>query len=262
MGKNIYTFFLILLLLLTNKVVAQVVPAEPVAGKALTKQIVQRHLKYPSELLKLKKSGKVTVGLDIDKDGNGSNYHIINTFDDAASEEALILVRQIVWNPCTKDGIATDSHSEYVVNFSTKSYLKNIEKHRIPTLPTQGIPQSKSYKIYEANDLDKSPSVYFENPNMNLASYLQLEMKYPDQAKEFEISGTVKMNFIIEKDGMASNITIEESVGGGCDNEAIRLLQNLVWTPGIKNDSVVRTKSSQEIIFQFGERNYHEGNRY
>ena len=97
---------------------------------------------------------------------------------------------------------------------------------------------------------------------MNLASYLQLEMKYPDQAKEFEISGTVKMNFIIEKDGMASNITIEESVGGGCDNEAIRLLQNLVWTPGIKNDSVVRTKSSQEIIFQFGERNYHEGNRY
>ena len=97
---------------------------------------------------------------------------------------------------------------------------------------------------------------------MSLSAYLRTELIYPDHAKEFEISGTVKIDFIIETDGKASNITIENSVGGGCDNEAIRLIQNLTWIPGVKNDSIVRTHTTQDITFQFGKRNYHDGNQY
>ena len=87
-------------------------------------------------------------------------------------------------------------------------------------------------------------------------------MKYPDQAKEFEISGTVKLSFIIETNGKASNIVIENSVGGGCDNEAVRLMQNLLWIPGVKDGKLVRVKTTQDITFQFGERIYHDGNQY
>ena len=95
-----------------------------------------------------------------------------------------------------------------------------------------------------------------------MAAYLRTELRYPEQAKQFEIEGTVKLNFIIETDGRASNIVIENSVGGGCDNEAIRLISNVLWTPGVKNDSLVRTRTSQEITFKIGERNYYDGNAY
>ena len=95
-----------------------------------------------------------------------------------------------------------------------------------------------------------------------MAAYLRTNLQFPDQAKQFEIQGTVTLSFVIETDGRASNIIVENSVGGGCDNEAIRLIQNLVWTPGVKNDSLVRTRTTQDITFQIGERNYHDGNNY
>ena len=129
-------------------------------------------------------------------------------------------------------------------------------------LPKQDHPAQKSNKIYNFDELRYSPRPHFEDPQMTLGTYLKNNLEYPDQARQFEIQGTVKLDFVVETDGRASNIMVENSVGGGCDNEAIRLIQNLIWTPGVKNDSLVRSRFSQEITFKIGERNYIEGNNY
>lgn len=248
---------------LLNATIAQtIVRPEPVSGKPMTKNTIQQHLVYPQNALNNKLSGKITVLFTVDKDGNAYNHHVENVFDNECADEAIHLVRQIQWKPATNNGLPIDFNHEYAVEFSAKTYLKNIEKNKIKFIPEQEFPADDSYAIYEYKEVDKTPNPFFNNQNITFGSYLRSELKYPDQAKEFEISGTVKLSFIIEPDGKASNIIIENSVGGGCDNEAIRLIQNLLWTPGVKNDKLVRVKTSQDITFQFGERNYHDGNQY
>lgn len=241
---------------------AQTKSPEPVSGFALTKKIINNHLNYPKEALDAKKGGKITVYYKVDKDGNATGYNVKEAFDEQCAAEAVRLVKMIEWNPGLKDGKPTAYDDYYTVDFSPKSYKKAEEKNPRVVLPDQGHPAQKSNNIYTLKEVSKAPYPYFENPDVTLAAYLRTELVFPDQAKQFEIQGTVKLNFVVETDGRASNIVVENSVGGGCDNEAIRLLQSLVWTPGVKNDSLVRTRSSQEITFKIGERNYHDGNRY
>ena len=240
---------------------AQTKSPEPKSGFALTKKIIQNHLVYPKEALD-KKGGKITVYYDVDQFGNASNYRVENAFDEQCAAEAIRLVKMIEWNPAIKDGKAVDFNDYYTVDFSPKSYKKAEEKNPRLMLPDQGHPAQKSNNVYTLKELSKAPKPYFENPQVTMSAYLRQNLRFPEQAKEFEIQGTVKLDFIVETDGRASNITVENSVGGGCDNEAIRLIQDLLWTPGVKNDSLVRTRTSQEITFKIGERNYYDGNNY
>ena len=67
---------------------------------------------------------------------------------------------------------------------------------------------------------------------------------------------------MVEADGAISNILVEQSVGGGCDNEAIRLMEGTRWIPAVKSGQYVRSRNEQEITFNFGTRNYQDGNSY
>lgn len=261
--KNSTFFITMMFLFLCNTIDAQnIVRPEPISGKNLTKNTIQQHLVYPQNALNNKLSGKITVLFTVDKNGKAYNHRVENAFDNDCAEMAIHLVKQIQWKPATNNALPIDYDYEYVIEFSAKSYLKNIERNKIKFIPEQELPIDNTYTIYEYKELDKAPTPYFNNQNITFGSYLRSELKYPDQAKEFEISGTVKLSFIIETDGKASNIIIENSVGGGCDNEAIRLIQNLLWIPAVKDNTIVRTKTTQDITFQFGERNYHDGNQY
>lgn len=259
--RLISLFIVLIISFLGLNLNAQTKSPEPKSGFALTKKIMQNHLVYPKEALE-KKGGKITVLYKVDKDGNASNYRVENAFDEECAAEAIRLVKMIEWNPAMNNGKAVDFDDDYTIEFSPKSYKKAEAKNPRVMLPEQDYPVQKSNNIYTVKELYQSPMPYFENPKVTLGAYLRTNLVYPDQAKEFEIQGTVKLNFVIETDGRASNILVENSVGGGCDNEAIRLIQNLIWTPGVKNDSLVRTRTTQEITFQIGERNYYDGNNY
>lgn len=255
-------FIILIISFLGLNLNAQTKAPEPKSGFSLTKKILQNHLNYPKDALEQKKGGKITVYYDVDDAGNATNYRVENAFDEQCAEEAIRLVKMIEWKPAIKDGKPVAYNDYYTVEFSAKSYKKAEDKNPRPMLPRQEYPAQKSNKVFNNKELHQSPMPYFENKNMNMATYLRLNLRFPDQAKQFEIQGTVKLSFIIETDGRASNILVENSVGGGCDNEAIRLVQNLLWTPGVKNDSLVRTRMTQDITFQIGERNYYDGNSY
>ncbi|MBO2523438.1 MAG: hypothetical protein CW336_06225 [Bacteroidetes bacterium] len=172
------------------------------------------------------------------------------------------MVKMIEWNPALNVGKPVACNDYYTIEFSAKSYKKAEEKNPRLMLPEQKYPAQKSNNVYDLKDLHNAPQPYFEDPGVTMAAYLRTNLRFPDQAKQFEIQGTVKLSFIVETDGRVSNIIVENSVGGGCDNEAIRLLQDMLWTPGVKNDSLVRTRTTQDITFQIGSRNYHDGNSY
>ncbi|MEL6988350.1 MAG: TonB family protein, partial [Bacteroidota bacterium] len=57
------------------------------------------------------------------------------------------------------------------------------------------------------------------------AKYLRKNLKYSKAARKAKIAGNVKLGFDIHPDGSKSNIKVLQSLGYGCDEEAIRLLQ-------------------------------------
>lgn len=68
-----------------------------------------------------------------------------------------------------------------------------------------------------------------------LQKFLMENLKYPRQAIEVGISGTVYISFIVWKDGSIRNINLERGIGGGCDEEALRIVELMPdWNPGVQ----------------------------
>ncbi len=80
--------------------------------------------------------------------------------------------------------------------------------------------------------------------------YLRDNIKYPEMAKESGIQGTVYVTFVVEKDGRISNVKILRGIGGGCDEEASRVIKGMPrWKPGKQRGRPVRAQFNMPIRF-------------
>ena len=80
--------------------------------------------------------------------------------------------------------------------------------------------------------------------------YLSKSVKYPEQAKEDNITGKVFVSFIVEKDGHISNVDIIRGIGGGCDEAAMKAVAGMPnWKPGLLNEQAVRVQFNLPIKF-------------
>lgn len=80
--------------------------------------------------------------------------------------------------------------------------------------------------------------------------YLGNNIRYPAVAKENNVQGKVFMQFVVEKDGSLTDVKVIRGIGSGCDQEAIRVLQNAPkWRPGIQNGRPVRVQYNVPISF-------------
>jgi periplasmic protein TonB len=84
-----------------------------------------------------------------------------------------------------------------------------------------------------------------------LMKYLAINISYPQVAKDKGIQGTVYVSFIVEKDGSITNIKILRSLGGGCDEEVIRVVKAMpVWEPGKQAGKPVRVQFLLPVKFK------------
>lgn len=80
--------------------------------------------------------------------------------------------------------------------------------------------------------------------------FLQDNIHYPDLARENKIQGTVFATFVVEKNGKISNVRIIRGIGGGCDEETVRVIKLMpAWSPGKVNNIIVRTQYNMPIKY-------------
>ena len=83
-----------------------------------------------------------------------------------------------------------------------------------------------------------------------LMKYLSDNIKYPEEAKKEGIQGRVFVNFVVEKSGKVNNVNVIRGIGGGCDEEAIRVISSMPdWKPGLENGKAVRVDYNIPIKF-------------
>jgi periplasmic protein TonB len=82
--------------------------------------------------------------------------------------------------------------------------------------------------------------------------YLNKNFRYPDDAVNNEIQGTVVVQFIVDKEGNVSDVNaISGPESGGLREEAVRVIKKSgKWTPAVQNGRQVKSYKKQPIVFK------------
>ncbi|NTW26252.1 MAG: M56 family metallopeptidase, partial [Lentimicrobium sp.] len=125
------------------------------------------------------------------------------------------------------------------------------QTHDIPEM--QNDPAKK--KISNTNEVFtvvENPPQYPGGEDARVA-YMQKAITYPELAKKNKTEGTVYVTFVIEKDGQVSNAKILRGIGNGCDEVALKAIQQMPpWRPGTQKGEAVRVQFNMPVSFKLG----------
>ena len=100
--------------------------------------------------------------------------------------------------------------------------------------------------------VDEMPQ--FPGGEKAMMEYVAKNVKYPQEAKDKEIQGRVFVSFVIEKDGSVNEVKVLRSIGGGCDEEAVRVVKAMPkWKPGKQDGKPVRVSYMMPFFFKLEE---------
>lgn len=165
-------------------------------------------------------------------DKNGKIFDIKNaTATDRKEEEFIkyLLNECPAFSPALVEGIPVQSQQPMTLLVSMFAARLNAEEG-----------------VYDS--FDEKPE--FPGGSIALRDFISSNLQYPAQAQREKIQGKVYVNFIVNKDGSITSVTIARGVYYSLDEEAIRVVGNMPkWTPGIKDGKPVRVSFTVPINF-------------
>ena len=110
-----------------------------------------------------------------------------------------------------------------------------------------GIPAKENDSIHLA--VEVAPE--FPGGANGLVEYVRNNIQYPQKAVENGIEGKVFVQFVVEKDGSISNISVLRGVNEELDAEAVRVVKSLPkFTPGMHKGEPVRVQYTLPVNFK------------
>jgi TonB family protein len=111
-----------------------------------------------------------------------------------------------------------------------------------------GVTKDKRGKRYTFTMAITEPT--FKGGIEGFYKFLAQNIKYPIAAKENSIQGKITLGFVVEKDGTLANVKVLQGIGGGCDEEAVRVINiSPPWLPGMQYGIPVRVPCTVPITF-------------
>lgn len=111
------------------------------------------------------------------------------------------------------------------------------------------MPRFPGCEDLDANDQEKKAC-----SDKKLLEFIYENISYPSMARENDIQGTVVIQFVVEKDGKITGAKVVREIGGGCGDEAIRIIDLMEkmpqrWIPGKQRGRAVRVMFNLPIKF-------------
>jgi protein TonB len=79
---------------------------------------------------------------------------------------------------------------------------------------------------------------------------LQARIQYPEMARRAGIEGRVFVQFVVNEQGVPSDIRVVRGIGGGCDEAAIAAVRESRFTPGLQRGRPVKVRMSLPVTFR------------
>jgi len=97
--------------------------------------------------------------------------------------------------------------------------------------------------------VDKMPE--YPGGKKAMFAYITKNMKFPDSAREKNISGVVVVNCVINEEGEITNIRLRRKINPQLDREAMRLIKAMPnWEPGRKQGKLVKVSVDIPVKFK------------
>lgn len=225
------------------------VPAQVYGGKYQLKTFIEQELIYPESALQAETEGTVSVCYRINEKGQVSHVRFDRHLTPDCDLEALRIFRMLEWEPAMERGIAKADSGHFTIEFNLKKYNRLCKQRGYKALYFPFEPVDTSGRIYLYKNLESAPHPLFTNDGITLAGFIAANLIYPEAAIKQNLSGVVTLAFVVEPHGRVSNTHIVNSLGAGCNEEALRILQMIKWMPGTLNQQAVRTRMRLSINF-------------
>jgi TonB family protein len=185
-------------------------------------QYIAEHIEYPRKARKSKIEGRVLVDFQVDESGKVSDAHVVKSLESVCDKEAIRVVESMpAWQPGQENGRVVKSRYALSVLFTL-----NPENKIVPF-----VNEAPSFKE-------------------NLNDYLMKNIHYPNAARKAAIEGSVMVTFVVGKDGEVYDVNVYRGIGGGCDEEVVKVVQNMHgWNPRKQNGIVASIQYSLPIVF-------------
>ena len=183
---------------------------------------------------------------------------VIETEADVLSEEEALARRVPPLNTNIPAETKTGKSMGYAVSeqHSDQAELVYVEGVKIRK------DKRKSGKVKSENDVEEEevaePEIFMiveESPvypggDAERSKFLSENLRYPHEASEASVEGTVYVTFIVERDGSLSDIRILRGLGYGLDDEVLRVIRLMPrWTPGKQRGKPVRVQFNLPVKF-------------
>ncbi len=139
-----------------------------------------------------------------------------------------------------------------------KTFFNKVTSYANPLLTTDARAYLDSCNYYIErletgfNTAEVDSVATFVNGLKGINKIIENNMSYPTQAAEKKIGGKVWVGFVVNEKGriIPETVKILKSVGGGCDEEAMRLIKMMnPWNPAFLKGRPVRTQLTYPIQF-------------
>ena len=171
-------------------------------------------------------------------DDNEATWHgpLIKVSGDVGSDVSSGF-KKIIWN-------VTEELSRFVGNEIKFKIEANIES--LP--PTTLLSETTDDMIFTY--AEEMP-LFVNGGEAAMYSFIQNNLRYPQMAIETGITGTVFVNFVVDKNGDATKIKVIRGIGGACDEEAVRIIKSMPkFIPGVQNGRRVNVSMNVFVKFQ------------
>jgi len=115
--------------------------------------------------------------------------------------------------------------------------------------------ESASDKIWSPYEVDRAPQFYHSDERMFLQKWVYVYLRYPEDALAMGIQGQVIVEFIVEKDGSVTNVSVAKASDPDLADEAVKVVSaSPKWKPALVGKEKVRVKMSVPIEFKLNKR--------
>ena len=154
---------------------------------------------------------------------------------------------------CTKERIQRFYIKDYKNQKITAFYfVQDLNSNQTQKLVTTVFPKFNSAdKIYSYNISDLADQMpEFPGGQKILRMFLSLNLTYPRAATDYGIQGDVIVEFQIDETGQVKSPQVIKGIGGGCDEECLRVI-NLMpkWKPAMNNGVPISVRYQMTIKY-------------
>jgi protein TonB len=231
-------------------------PILPECTKSRMADFIAANLQIPMEAKAENAGGLVMMEFVIEKNGTvGEIKPVVDPGLGLGAEAtrviALMQTKKIKWSPAKIDGKKVAYRYTVPISFNLNTPAKDVTA--TSTMSIQADPA----KVYDVVDImpkyagcgeaEKEDDCTFSK----VVAHINTNLKYPQEAIEKKVSGQAIVEFVVDTNGEVINPKIVKSLGAGCDEEVIRVIELMpAWNPGQLAGVPVKVKMNLPVMFQ------------